>query len=312
MATTGLKKRRKRVRPEYSDFGFTKAELVACTRYRESEVDLMRGAGCPLAGHSIPVTPLCPVAGLVGLCPECLACMWGEDRKPRFQYVPYPGGFNGEEYWLSSSLGEAGLVHATNTWTPPAMFQPVRGVQIYLPRRGACDDDRLAAVVRKTWGAIPVAARRAMNSHWQLPEEDTPGFCKGGLWIEALARWPGRGNRCMGQCWNDGHAIRLHSPTVNAMPDDVLAVLIAHELAHAYPSAARRELPRGLSVEENAVAIIEGWGFRDRDITDWLGHRQEELDRREEKRWAARREKWRKDFVKRKNEESEELEVESG
>jgi hypothetical protein len=61
------------------------------------------------------------------------------------------------------------------------------------------------------------------------------------------------------------------------MPDEVLGTLIAHEIAHCFQQASFPQRLNGeKSVEEDAVEIVNDWGFNSADITQWCGRHAEE------------------------------------
>jgi len=70
------------------------------------------------------------------------------------------------------------------------------------------------------------------------------------------------------------------------MPDEVMMILIAHEMAHSYQSAIRTGRGGLDDVEDDALAIMKGWGFRDADTDDWSARRADERWRAQEERWV--------------------------
>lgn len=279
MKRTGHRPLRKRVGSVYLDFGFTKAEVFKCDFCGIAERDVLTSTGSTLACYSVPITPRCPIAGLVGVCMSCFD--WLKEGAPNGESynVLRPNVFNGEPYRVRYSRTEK------KRWIPPPMAQPIPRVPIYLLTRNFCNETRLRNCLCKTWQQIPNTHQKPMRKHWMEPEYRDSGFCKGGLRVEALLNWPGRKN-WLGQCLNKGHAIRLHAPSVDAMPDTVLMALIAHELGHTYQWAAHllegRPRPRGKEkVEKDVHAIMQDWGFRQEDIYKWWDHRDEE-------RWQAK------------------------
>jgi len=205
--------------------------------------------------------------------------------------------FEGKPY-LTGSL----FKRLERTWTPPAMIRPIKGVPVYLLLRGFCEDeDRLGCLVRDTWERIPESDRQAMRKYLEKWSEDHEPFNQGALRIEAIPNWPERG-RAIGVCMDWGRAIRLHSPTLDAMPDDVARTLLAHELAHVFQLASdyrnlRKKYLKGLVVlfrneksckkliEEDAIEVMMEWGFKDETIDHWLKCRADEREKaREEKR----------------------------
>ena len=65
-------------------------------------------------------------------------------------------------------------------------------------------------------------------------------------------------------------------------PDDILKILIAHEIAHAFRAAMRLQgkIPQETNpdAEENtANALQEGWGFSRNRLLEWLGQNEAAL-----------------------------------
>jgi hypothetical protein len=217
----------------------------------------MGESGFSLVGYSVPITPLCPVAGLVGVCDSC-----------RRSFSPEM--FSGRRFVADSRFDTATRRSQPvyTTWVPPPMVQPVPGEPVYLLLRGFTDEQRLGRVIREMWGRIPDAARQAMREYLQPSKTYEANLDKGALRVEALPNWPER-VRCFGTTMNSGHAIRLHSPKATAMPDDVLATLVAYHMAGVYRVATAFTGGLSRDAEEDAPKIMQGWGFRDEDIDDW-------------------------------------------
>jgi hypothetical protein len=238
-----------------ADFGFTMAEVFRCTLCGAGK-QALAARDVSLVEHSVPISPLCPVAGLVGVCPTCREFL-------------RPGLFHGESYTTGAFFdprANAYLLTCSRTWRPPPMVQPIPRVPLFVLTRGFCDERRLRRCIRATWARIRGNASQAMVQHWMKgPTREDEDFSEGALRIEALPDWPDVDwPGYYGFTFNDGHAIRLDSAAVKAMPEDIVTTLVAHELAHVFQYARRLE-----PIEEQAIDIMERWGFRDEEITEW-------------------------------------------
>jgi hypothetical protein len=254
----------------YAEFGLTTEEIHSCALCGVGEYQAMGWDGFGLTSYIVPPTPYCPVTGLVGVCQGC-------------RRLVAKGAFEGAQYYLSSLVG-------FRRWQPPPMVQPVPQEPLYLLRRDFCDEERLARLIRSTWLRFPAAARDPLREHWQT-REGLHSLFNGPLRVEALPGWTGRSNRVLGECWTQGHAIRLHSVSVQTMPDEALAALIAHEFAHAFQFATECDWGATKKAEEAAVEdCIRGWGFHPEALDSWFAQQQnEKWDREFERMKAAAR-----------------------
>jgi hypothetical protein len=257
----------------YAEFGLTTEEVYSCALCGVSKYQATDDDGFGLASYIVPPTPLCPVAGVVGLCRHCLG-------KPAY------GAFEGAQYYVSRFGG-------FRRWQPPPMVQPVPREPLYLLLRGFCDEERLARSIRSTWQRVPAAARGPLREHWQT-REGLHSLCNGPMRVEALPNWAERSRPTLGECWTRGHAIRLHSESVQTMPDEALAAVIAHELAHAFQHAT--ECDWGPTVKEVEAAVddcIRGWGFDPEADRRWCAQQDSEKCTRRYARIMARAQKTR-------------------
>jgi len=98
--------------------------------------------------------------------------------------------------------------------------------------------------------------------------------------IEVLDDWSGWSEGEAGVCKLNGHLLRFLGPIVDAMPDDILPTLIAHELAHAYRAAVGilvLDPENPLTADENrrdeleTRQLVHGtWGFDEDALGSWL------------------------------------------
>lgn len=125
---------------------------------------------------------------------------------------------------------------------------------VYLPAFGYGDDARFARVFRHTWPLLPLYARRTLLKQWRESEWPMRPM------IEVLPFWSNRQTCVLGECYGH-HLFRFWAKAVDALPDDLLAVLIAHELAHdVYPDEEEFDLR-----EKNVM-----WGFDEYALDDWI------------------------------------------
>ena len=150
-----------------------------------------------------------------------------------------------------------------------------RSSYLYLPVLGYGDDVRFCEIFQRTWRRIPLWARRRLVGHWR---DD----CRNGTVshmsprIELLGDWVER-DRAFGCIGRAGHRIWFWAPIVDAFPEEHVAELIAHELAHVYLFAfgqeegTNRRLHRWDDpIEEAADELMEEWGFDPYDMDDWV------------------------------------------
>ncbi len=189
----------------------------------------------------------------------------------------------------------------------------VRSSNLYLVPHGVGNDRRLAECFRDTWKKkkLPLADRRLMVKHWR--EDQSPAKCMVQVVqpkvmrnlnkdaacgphflspsdflspkIELLSGWVsgwddgivadddhGEG---IGEVFANGHLMRFHASIVDQMPDNVLACLIAHELAHVAIYAVGEEQYLGFKPgdgdHEMAADELAGtyWGFDGELIDEW-------------------------------------------
>lgn len=254
---------------KYAEFGFTPEEAPVCLRCGADFEGSLQKSGYGLIYHVVPVSDYCPVAGLVARCKAC---------EP---WVSFDAIRTGKQFVVGRTIDWKTLerVNEYKSWHPPAMIQPVRGVRMYVLRRGVLEDDRLARCLARTWNRLPGEVRRTLSARWRSRRE--PGlahyeewgewdpFCDGGLRVEALARWPHHSSMPLASCLNQGHAIRVNARYAKPMPDPVLGVLLAQELGHCYQFATSKTPYLGSDCETEVISLMAGWGFEKQDIYTW-------------------------------------------
>ncbi len=167
--------------------------------------------------------------------------------------------------------------------------RPLLGRQniFYVPLPETTDHARFMRLFQETWRMIPFWARRELCAEWR-PLKVSPPL------VEVTSCWKLADGKVFGS-WNLHHQFHFWSNAVNAMPDDILSILIAHELAHPvnrilwrkwYPE--RFEVPKKLILkptwevpeEHRGSPLMDGeeidtrelqdsWGFDEEKLCDW-------------------------------------------
>ena len=103
---------------------------------------------------------------------------------------------------------------------------------LYLPTESDGNAERFATIFRDVWQAIPEADCAKMVQHWRThPERQACGFViSPAIFLEN--GWWSRGERVDGSCSPTGHVFRFYAPTIDWMPAEAVAWVIAHELGH--------------------------------------------------------------------------------
>lgn len=156
---------------------------------------------------------------------------------------------------------------------------------IYLIRLGHANDERFAYVFRETWKCIPRWGQRTILEEWRRIQA-RPGSTAVVPQIRVLNEWPGsvsfsKGRRgvgpprkiiCLGVCCSGGHTLRFLARAVDALPDDLLGVLIAHELAHiAFRDLELFELcDNKQDIERGTQELVLEWGFDENALDAWI------------------------------------------
>jgi len=150
---------------------------------------------------------------------------------------------------------------------------------IYLMPIGDGDDQRFARNFRRTWRRIGKERCRSILDYWRnpdparmMPQIEYPV-------IELLDDWSGR-DAAVGYCTYNGHKLMFLAFVVEAMPDDMVQVLIAHELGHVYRKAIGADIvdPANLPTETERekeefatqLTVAGVWGFDEEALTEWL------------------------------------------
>jgi hypothetical protein len=147
------------------------------------------------------------------------------------------------------------------------------------------DGRRFSRVYRETWKRTPLGARRQLLGHWR-----SGGGLMFGVLLSPIVlltnQLSARG--AFAETSKFGHELKFSGKQVDAMPEDVVQDLIAHELAHVLQNAigircvkqyrdgradfvdSRGEYWGGnLELEENADCEMSIWGFDPYSIDQW-------------------------------------------
>jgi hypothetical protein len=145
---------------------------------------------------------------------------------------------------------------------------------------GYGNDAKFARVFRDTWPRLPLWARRAMLANWRT-KSSPPLLCL--PHIKVLDSWARR-KKEVGIYFPAREEILFRAPAVDLMPDEILSVLISHELAHAASYAAAlwftNDGYKGTQDEEFATRDMNwGWGFEEDELDAWLHENNSAMQR---------------------------------
>ena len=111
--------------------------------------------------------------------------------------------------------------------------------------------------------------------------------------IELVADWEERDRdlACVGRA---GHSILFLASIVDVLPEEHVAELIAHELAHVWLIAGGQEDASNKSlhrwddpVEIAADEVMDYWGFEPDSIDDWLMRNRETVEPMHRRDWLV-------------------------
>lgn len=175
---------------------------------------------------------------------------------------------------------------------------------IYLYPHGFGNERRFAKVFRDTWWLLPPDARRRILKHWredcwrllggvldweaacansETPIHDStsrhiispriellPGYSDGTKILKRALR-----NQPLASVFAFGHILRFHSTRVERMPDEIVQLVVVHELAHVHQYSVEMEYlfnnrRNSEHVEEDAMLLAWQWGFDERRLGDWI------------------------------------------
>lgn len=168
----------------------------------------------------------------------------------------------------------------------------VRSGGISMPCYRYGDDRRFGRLFRQAWHRLPLGDRRCLLKFWR--EGAAAGLFFGGRTrhlkharpdgsqlvhvaprVELLPFLPSSaGPSAFGFCNGEGSALLFLAPFVDALPDEAVMTLIAHEIAHAYLRAIGvpffdYDNDDPWNEEEMEVKeIVDCWGFDESGLDD--------------------------------------------
>jgi hypothetical protein len=137
--------------------------------------------------------------------------------------------------------------------------------------------ERFARIFRESWGRIPGGPRRSVLKHWRADPSPLPAIKPE---IALVPDWPGRQQGVMAMAKCRGHILLFRLSDVKRFPDELVAALIAHELAHVYQWSIGHDVGSldALESEGEADWLMGSWGFSPRAIDEWmLANRRKKL-----------------------------------
>jgi hypothetical protein len=139
----------------------------------------------------------------------------------------------------------------------PDMLKLVEHTPIYMfSTMDAATDKRFAEVFAAVWAAVPADEQQQMLGHWA---NGPKSYGLPAPRIALLADWTGRG-KCLGECSLLGHEIRFDVAIVATATADMIACLVAQELAHVWQFAVdRMGERRRAAIEREADEIAFQW-----------------------------------------------------
>ena len=156
------------------------------------------------------------------------------------------------------------LEYAARVKSPVMIYVFSRTSGLYLEGYGAADDARFARVFSETWRSLPLWFRRRCVRFWTTMRTHPDAIVPRIEVADVMSDWfRDDSDIAIAQCGMMGRLLTFCGPVVDAMPDDVLRILIAHELAHVHQwaSGEREKLPDGM-VEIAADELL----YHDLDI----------------------------------------------
>ena len=129
------------------------------------------------------------------------------------------------------------------------------------------DCERFVMVFNSVWRNLPAEVPDLLLSSWKTLK----GFDQGSvplIWCPHITYGFGG--------WQKHHTFEYHAPFVSFVPDDILGILIAHELAHAFSMERRwRDHPQDFGGNGGRLLTIEEIGANEEEWNEL--RRQEEL-----------------------------------
>ena len=141
---------------------------------------------------------------------------------------------------------------------------------LFVRSLGHTVEERFATIFRDTCSKRPPEVYPPLLRYWRDGQAMETTFSKGpSPYIACELDWKGRDSAVA--MWKDrSGSLRFWAPVVHILPDDLLAVLIAHEIGHAYRSATDLQCyPLDKDEAETRIMVSE-WGFTEAKLSFWL------------------------------------------
>lgn len=143
--------------------------------------------------------------------------------------------------------------------------------------------DRIAGIFQKMWSRIPTEDAEIISEYWSKDHGDHSPH----VWIEISSS---KAEGSLADCRLCGSEIRLYWRSMGELPDECIADLLSHELAHVYQWATGRDrsqlkktdLKQSLKdlfypfikdqwvVEVHADEVATRWGFDVHSCGEWI------------------------------------------
>jgi len=125
---------------------------------------------------------------------------------------------------------------------------------------GDVDAERFVSIFRGTWPRLPAGARHCLISRWwhamQRPRPPDVPACPFFVLTDGLVS-PQLGD-VAGLFIDRWHFFAWHAPTMDFLPDALVAAAVAHELGHAIVAEVS---PGDVAREHIIDQLVERWGF---------------------------------------------------
>jgi len=143
----------------------------------------------------------------------------------------------------------------------------IPGVPIRLAVVTSSDPTRFRNAFLDTWRKLPQHARDILVVRWTISN---------GI-VYLTVKWSGCDTR-FAQCSVNGSQFHFLSSVIDHLPDDVLRICVAHELAHGFFFASGDPYHCGIALPEDirlrlAESLVHElcdiWGFPSRQLSRW-------------------------------------------
>jgi hypothetical protein len=129
------------------------------------------------------------------------------------------------------------------------------------------DPTPFTTAFNEVWRRLPNYTSEALIARWSM----------GDALVCLTTNWAGRGYR-LAECSGRGEILHFLSPALDRMPDDIVRICVAHELAHAYfysigepyhcAAPLAEDVCRRLA-EALAREMSDIWGFPSLKLSIW-------------------------------------------